>query len=839
MMILFMLFSSLLRGAILTVCASGCSYTSVPTAYTNANPGDIIEAKAGETFVISWKPAWKNWGKAPITIRSSRWMELPPAGYRVTWTDHGALMPIFESLSSDPTTPMVNVAATTDYSAISSVDTGANTITLDASTGIVNGDPIACRPSYSSAATMPGGVNENQNYIITGASGATFSLLEYAGGSTVDITSAGSGTRHCVPSKTARNLVFDGIAFRPDSAAAVNSAMLQIGTGNEASYLGMPAGVKVRRSVFVGDEGENGPKFGIRVNARGTTITDTFIDQIKYDSADTQAIWGGATTLGLTVKNVYASAASIPILTGGQGVAINGGVVRGFSVDRVAIVKHGSYLYNSGAGAPSGNCFTGRYYRNTTPSPNTCANGACYRCVASAWVPDTGTYYQNYHYSPKANLELKQCVGCSFKGMVIKNGFAANDAGNPGYCLFASQVDPHEWSRIENTSFRDIYCDNTWRGVAVGTEGGHDFENKSVTFSNILIENMALFPDMSIWSTKGDVQAYAYRMDGGIENSLIDHVTARVAPASTGGTYWMLMDNPGGAGQILGSYIKNTLGMQYTYGLFPVGADSGCTGTGLGIFISSAGQFANNLQDGASTPGYASCVTNLVNVNPIPYVSAGDSRLTSGSPYSANCSSGCAFTGTDGKDPGADVDRIVSETAEVESGGPGWIPNLKIKMGSTRGIVSYWAPDDQVCTVTLYTDLGRVTEDADTTGANKNDNRTGNVTVGRSRQFVLGTVDALSVSTTYAYKLSCPGGGGQYRVGTLKTYAAASGGQLAGFSKGGSSVASQYSSAATMGSPTAISASTNPRFTVPQGTVRYWQTTSAAQNGPVIAVVAR
>lgn len=838
--ILVLLLCSTLQAANITVCASGCNQTSVPVAYTNASPGDIIIAKAGEIHDVGgWVPEWKSWGKKAIRIRSSRWAEFPAPGTRVSWATHGHLMPIFRA-STGNSTPLLKIAYASDYITMSSADPTANTLTGDTTVGIVNGDPIACRPRMDAfAGTMPGGILENVDYYIRDASGVTFSLAHYKDGPVIDITSNLAGTIHCVPSKTARNLIFEGIAFRHRVGVESTSVMFSVGSTNEASRLGMPSGITARMIAISGDEGINGPKTGFTNNGRGTRLIDSSIDEIKYQFLDSVAVYAGSTSEGLLVKNVLASAATHSFLSGGGGVAIRNGVVKGARAIRLFAMKRGSYIYNARAGAPTGACFTGRYYRDTSVSPNTCAMGACYRCVAGVWEQDLDTYYQDGHYLPKAIIEFKQCLGCSIQATVIKNGPAADDTGNPGACLMNSQVDPHTWSRVENSLYRDIYCDNAWRGITIGTDGGIYVEkNKSINFKNILITNLADYPAMSIHTSKGDVQSLAYRLDASTENSLMEHITIREAPGSPTGNFWLQLDAPFYP-QMLGTYFRNNTGPQYG-GLFASGSNGTCDSGGLGKWVSSATQIANNLQNGSSTPPlYSGCTTNMANANPIPYVSASNSRLSPGSPYSADCVSGCAFKATDDTDVGVDNDRLESEIANVEAGLPGWIPNLKFTLGSTRAVVSYWAPDTQVCTVTLYTDKARLIEHADTTGANKNDNRAGSITVGRSRQVALGTVSALTANTSLYYKVACPGGGGQYRVGEFKTFPAASAGQLWGFSSGGQSVASRISASADMSSPTAISANVNPRVVVPQGAIRYWQVTNAAQNGPIQIVVAR
>lgn len=65
----------------LTVCPSGCVYTTMQAAIDAANPGDTITLAAGQTFNSAPFTLKRKPGAKWITIRSSRWRELPE-GYR-------------------------------------------------------------------------------------------------------------------------------------------------------------------------------------------------------------------------------------------------------------------------------------------------------------------------------------------------------------------------------------------------------------------------------------------------------------------------------------------------------------------------------------------------------------------------------------------------------------------------------------------------------------------------------------------------------------------------------------------------------------------------------------
>lgn len=84
-----------LDAATISVCASGCTTTSIATALSTAVDGDTITLKSGETYTGHWTLPDKNMTTG-ITIRIDTLANIPAAGVRVSAANL-ALMPIVQS----------------------------------------------------------------------------------------------------------------------------------------------------------------------------------------------------------------------------------------------------------------------------------------------------------------------------------------------------------------------------------------------------------------------------------------------------------------------------------------------------------------------------------------------------------------------------------------------------------------------------------------------------------------------------------------------------------------------------------------------------------------------
>src|SRR5205085_2369910 len=105
-------------------------------------------------------------------------------------------------------------------------------------------------------------------------------------------------------------------------------------------------------------------------------------------------------------------------------------------------------------------------------------------------------------------------------------------------------------------------------------------------------------------------------------------------------------------------------------------------------------------------------------------------------PYSASCSSGCAFTASDGTDLGADIDAVNMATSGAAAGTPPWDQQagLQLTPGSTQVVFRYKAPTSNACTATIYKAPARISANQAASAADSSAN---SVSDGLTRQLYI------------------------------------------------------------------------------------------------------
>jgi hypothetical protein len=100
--ILTLVFTMMCRGAVVSVCSSGCTTTSLQSAFDSlANCGDAIQIRSTETQTGNFTITFRGCAANPITVTSDRGVWLPTAGARIT-PSHLANMAHITTTNSSP-----------------------------------------------------------------------------------------------------------------------------------------------------------------------------------------------------------------------------------------------------------------------------------------------------------------------------------------------------------------------------------------------------------------------------------------------------------------------------------------------------------------------------------------------------------------------------------------------------------------------------------------------------------------------------------------------------------------------------------------------------------------
>ena len=223
------------------------------------------------------------------------------------------------------------------------------------------------------------------------------------------------------------------------------------GSGRQNSLGAVPHDLVLDRCYIHGDPG-TGRKRGIALNSAATTVTGCWIDEIKLEGQDSQAIAGWNGPGPFTIVNNRLEAAGEVFLLGGSDPAI-GGLV------------------------PSGIRFRANYL--TRP-----------------------VGWRDERWQVKNLLELKNARDVLIEGNVFENNWQAAQSGYAILFTPRNQDGHAPWSRVENVRFRN----NVVRHVAAAVSIlGHDSPNESGPARDIEITGN-LFYDVEAhsWGGNGD-----------------------------------------------------------------------------------------------------------------------------------------------------------------------------------------------------------------------------------------------------------------------------------------------------------------------------------------------
>lgn len=841
--IISLLLASACHATTLTVCASGCGYTSFQTALNTAVGGDIVELKSGETFEGSFSLPFRT-DAGVVTVRSSRYAELPAPGNRVG-AAHSALMGAIQPSTTSDAALWVSTTEKT----VASVDLGTDTLTVTAH-GYTDGRPVSFRRNNDG--TVP--VTVNTVYYVRDSAANTFKIATTPGGAAVDLTTPITDTGfRVIDARQVRGWKFSGIEIRKKVGQTTEYNLVQIGA-EENSRAAIPANITFDRVYIHGVREENGPRVCLFINAAAVTIVDSTIEMCNKEGEEGKAITFYQAPGPMVIRNNYIGAGSINLLTGGNFVYVenlisgdNGGItIEGNHFTRPLWQKYTAGT--GGAGAPAGactddtfylnisdgqwykcassawavgpTCAEGEYFRRTDVAQN-CGAGACWACNGSGAFASSSVF-RPFNYATKNLLEIKSAKDVVIRGNVFENNWINSDQS--GYAVWlpsqVSQYNANGWVRGENIRFERNLIRYSTQGLRIASEGsGFGVNNNKIRVRDVLmaeIGTVTTYPSMS--NQYGQGLAFA----GPCEDCAVDHVSICCGATWGYGVGWdtAAFTRPRFADSIA---YRNQYGFQGDGGQ---GVDY-YWGTGNVLNIVAV----DNLSIGTGSVGAYATNGKYISAGTTLYTGGGNYRLQTTSPYSAACASGCDYAATDGKDLGADIDAVESATGGAATGAPWLGGSVRVDVGSTKAIVRYTAPSSSACTVKLYTNLGRTTLHADTdTGGEQLDSRAGSITIGTSRQLVLGTNTALTAATGYWLTITC----GSSVAMTPVTTVAAGATMNIGF-RYASAITGEYSSNSDMSSPTAISSSATHTVPIGAGAVLYYR----ANGGGIKALTGR
>lgn len=835
------------EAAILRVCQSGCTYNSVQTAVQAANDGDIVELEAGQVFVEGVTPP----AKRGVTIRSSRWSELPPLTERIDPVVHAPLLATIKMPNAFA--PALAFGQEENVVLENGVDISADTMHFETRSGFGNNQPVSC---YGTNLPVP--LTRGEKYYLRNFNEETRTgqLSVTVDGPIIDLLnmgSAGSTNYYARPRCTAWNTPEDwtvrGIRLEiPANPTTQVFWLVRVGSNQQPTLRMGPNRIRFEQVVVTGEEsGLLGPVTCLALVAgRGHEVISSWVGKCQgTDALESKAIWL-QNVEDVEIRNNYVSSATINILTAG-GDAASRQNVKNIRIRGNFVEKPGYMMYKSGAGEPTGECYygggSGAFYRRTDVTPNTCANGACYKCQTdSTWALDTNAQYLPGHLNTKNLMEFKDCDGCLVEGNVLRGSYVGPDAGQ-GPCILISTGTGSGFGSgyhiNHNITIRNNWCDQVYRPITIasGTESGAPpFEQlplRNIAVTNNLFTNIARFPALSQWPTPGDVVVRNLYVTLGTAGFRFSKNTFRPAMGSTSNNGMMI--GPGAwpsdpflrdleiqdnifqfqgqpprcafcitsppadlfncSDQGVLRFLPNTTDKQVKNNLFSGGVynrdydfvrESGCT----------ARMFGNN--------EFAATVEN------VGYVSSTNHRLASDSPYSA-ANGNAVMLASDGSDVGTDVDVLEMHTLPALAG-KAPMPEqlgLSVEAGTTQAVLRFQRPSETACTVRVYSAAARIPANliGDTNSVERQaDNRAGNIVEAGAVQFLLGGEAALSPGQRYQYHVDC---GGLWAIGWLETLAGSAGGESDLVVEAGSSGETgvvEYSNSSDFASPQSLTA---------------------------------
>jgi hypothetical protein len=301
------------------------------------------------------------------------------------------------------------------------------------------------------------------------------------------------------------------IEFLANVDGAGDIVALGDGSNAQRSLETVPSDLTVDR-VYIHGDPQLGQKRGIALNSAHTTISNSYISDIKAADQDSQAIAGWNGPGDYTIQNNYLEASGENVLFGGADPAI-------------------LYL------VPTGIVIRG----NTISKP-------------LAWH-ESGSPWE-----VKNLVELKNAVDVTVDANIIEHNWAQAQAGFAIVLTGRNQDGGCAWCQVQQV----VFTGNLVRDIAAGINVlGYDDNNvsrqtKTITFRNNVFDGI----DRTAWGGNG----YFLQMTNGPQDIVIDHNT--VVSGDSGGITQV-------EGSVAGFAFTNNIATIGEYGIFASGRGVG------------------------------------------------------------------------------------------------------------------------------------------------------------------------------------------------------------------------------------------------------------------------
>jgi hypothetical protein len=296
-------------------------------------------------------------------------------------------------------------------------------------------------------------------------------------------------------------------------------------------------------------------------------------------------------------------------------------------------------------------------------------------------VPTDGEVRRNYFFKPqtwnegtnatngwpleKNGFEMKIGARWLFEGNVVENTWPSGQIGQAIVLAPKNQPVPGgqgtaPTALTNDMTYRYNYAYNVAAGIGLFSTTDNGCTNcasqgaNRVSVHDLVIDWINLLPGVSI--NQGDATEYIANQGSPLQNFLVTHMTISTAIRSS-------LVIGGAAGQMSNWTIQNNIIPNGNYAALGAGGCNNGFSTPAAMLAAciSPLTFDHNVIMGGTATGWltanwfpSTSTVGFVNFNG---GSGGDYHLSSGSPYK--------YAGSDGKDIGADIDTIASETAGV------------------------------------------------------------------------------------------------------------------------------------------------------------------------------